>query len=331
MSETAFVIETIAKSIFILLVVSALAGFATYVERKVLGLMHRRLGPMYVGPFGLIQVLADGIKLFMKEDVIPQNVVKPVFLIAPIISVVTAFLAFAAVPFLPEFTIAGYTVHPIISDVSVGILFVLAVSSSGLYAPLLAGLSSSNKYSLIGGARAAVQLLSFEVITSLSILAPIMIVGSLSLIDINEYQNGGFFSWLVWKQPVAFILFIIAGFAETNRVPMDLLEAETEIVSGYATEYSGLRWGYFFIGEYSNMITISFLVSLMFLGGYNSLWIIPGGVMIILKVMFFMFFFIWVRGAWPHIRPDQLMSLCWKILMPIALINILITGIVLLV
>ena len=330
MNEIAYVVETIIKAVFVLAVISALAGFATYVERKVLGLMHRRLGPMHVGPYGLLQVLADGIKLFMKEDVIPQNVIKPIFLLAPIISVVTAFLALAAVPLLPEFTIFDYTVHPIISDVSVGVLFVLAVSSSGLYAPLFAGLSSSSKYSLIGGARASIQLLSFEVVTSLSILAPLMLVSSLSLIDINDYQSGGFFSWLVFKQPVAFILFIIAGFAETNRVPMDLLEAETEIISGYATEYSGLRWGYFFIGEYSNMITISFLVSLIFLGGYNSFWIIPGGVMIILKVMLFMFFFIWVRGAWPHIRPDQLMSFCWKILMPIALLNIFVTGLVLL-
>lgn len=330
MSEMAFVIETILKAVIVLTIIASLAGFATYVERKVLGLMHRRLGPMHVGPFGLLQVLADGIKLFMKEDIVPQNVVRPIFLIAPIISVVTAFVAFAAVPFLPSFTIFGYTVHPIISDVSVGILFVLAVSSAGLYAPLLAGLSSSNKWSLIGGARASIQLLSFEVVTGLSILAPLMLVSSLSLIDINDYQNGGLLSWLIFKQPIAFILFVIAGFAETNRVPMDLLEAEAEIVSGYATEYSGIRWGYFFIGEYANMITISFLVSLMFLGGYNPLWIIPGFVMILLKVCAFMFFFIWVRGAWPHIRPDQLMSLCWKVLMPVALINILITGLVLL-
>lgn len=329
MNEFAFVVETVVKAVAVLAIIASLAGFATYVERKVLGLMHRRLGPMHVGPYGLLQVLADGIKLFMKEDIIPQNAIKPIFQLAPIISVVTAFVAFSAIPFLPEFTIFGYKVTPIISDVSVGILFVLAVSSAGLYAPLLAGLSSVNKWSLLGGARAAIQLLSFEVITGLSIIAPIMLIGSLSLIDINSYQGGGFGDWIIWKQPVAFILFVIAGFAETNRVPMDLLEAESEIIAGYATEYSGMRWGFFFIGEYTNMITISFLVSLVFLGGYNSLWIIPGGIMIVLKVMLFIFFFIWARGAWPHIRPDQLMSFCWKILMPIALINILVTGLVL--
>ncbi|MFV0481450.1 MAG: NADH-quinone oxidoreductase subunit NuoH [Campylobacteraceae bacterium] len=330
MSETAFVIETILKVIFVMSVFGAMTGYATYVERKLLGLMQRRLGPMHVGPFGLLQVVCDGIKLFMKEDIIPQNAIKPIFHLAPIISVVTAFLAFAAVPFFPEFTVLGYKITPIISDISVGILFVLAVSSAGLYAPLLAGLSSNNKWSLLGGARAAIQLLSFEVITGLSILAPLMLVGSLSLIDINNAQIGGITEWIVWKQPVAFILFLIAGFAETNRTPLDLLETEAEIVSGYATEYSGMRWGFFFMGEYANMITISYLASFLFLGGFNPLWIIPGGVMICLKIMGFILLFMWVRGAWPHIRPDQLMWLCWKVLMPIALINILITGLMLL-
>lgn len=330
MSDAPFIIETIIKSVLILILLASLGAFATYVERKVLGLMHRRLGPIYVGPFGLLQVLADGLKLFLKEDIIPQHAIKPIFQIAPVIAVITAMLAFVAVPFFPEFTIFGYTVHPIISDINVGILFILGVSSVGLYAPLLAGMSSANKWALLGGARAVAQLLSFEVITALSIMAPIMMVGSLSLIEINNYQNTGVLSWIIWKQPIAFILFVIAAFAETNRVPFDLLESENEIVSGYGTEYSGMRWGLFFLGEYSNMITISFLVSLIFLGGYNAFWIIPGGVMIILKVMFFMFFFIWVRGAWPHIRPDQLMWLCWKVLLPLALINILVTGYVLL-
>jgi NADH-quinone oxidoreductase subunit H len=330
MSEVSIIIQTVSKGVIVLAVVASLAGFATYVERKILGFMHRRLGPMYVGPFGLLQALADVIKLFMKEDIVPQNSVHFIFLIAPLITVTAVFTAFAAVPIFSEFTIAGYTVYPIISDINVGILFVLGVSSAGMYAPLLAGMSSANKWSLLGGARVVVQLLSFEVITALSILAPIMLVGSLSLIDINNFQEDGVFSWLVWKQPVAFVLFLIAGFAETNRTPFDLLEQESEIVSGYITEYSGMRWALFFLGEYSNMILISFLVSIMFFGGFNSFWIIPGGVMILLKVLFFMFFFIWARGAWPHVRPDQLMWLCWKVLMPIALLNILITGLVLL-
>ncbi|MDR2341533.1 MAG: NADH-quinone oxidoreductase subunit NuoH [Campylobacteraceae bacterium] len=330
MSEAGIIIQTIIKGIVVLAVVASIAGFTTYVERKILGFMHRRLGPMYVGPFGLLQALADVIKLFMKEDIIPQNSVRIIFLTAPLISVTAVFTAFAAVPIFSDFTIAGYTIHPIISDINVGILFVLGVSSAGMYAPLLAGMSSANKWSLIGGARVVVQLLSFEVITALSILAPIMIVGSLSLIDINNFQNNGIFDWLVWKQPIAFVLFLIAGFAETNRTPFDLLEQESEIVSGYITEYSGMRWALFFLGEYSSMMLISLLVSIMFFGGFNSLWVIPGGIMILLKVLFFMFFFMWARGAWPHVRPDQLMWLCWKVLMPIALLNILITGLVLL-
>ncbi|MDR1460265.1 MAG: NADH-quinone oxidoreductase subunit NuoH [Campylobacteraceae bacterium] len=330
MSEANIIIETIIKGIIVLAIIAALAGFATYVERKILGFMQRRLGPMYVGPFGVLQALADVIKLFMKEDIVPQNSVKIIFLIAPLITITAVFTAFAAVPIFSEFTFFGYTVYPIISDINVGILFILGVSSAGMYAPLLAGMSSANKWSLLGGARVVVQLLSFEVITALSILSPIMIVSSLSLIEINNFQNGGIFDWLVWKQPIAFVLFLIAGFAETNRTPFDLLEQESEIVSGYITEYSGMRWALFFLGEYSNMILISFLVSIMFFGGFNSLWIIPGGIMILLKVLFFMFFFIWARGAWPHVRPDQLMWLCWKVLMPIALLNILITGLVLL-
>ncbi|BDY13289.1 NADH-quinone oxidoreductase subunit NuoH [Hydrogenimonas cancrithermarum] len=329
MTLTEFVIATIVKILVVLGLFSALAGFGTYLERKILAFMQRRLGPMHVGPYGLLQVLADGIKLFTKEDIVPQNSVKPIFMIAPIIGAATAFIALAAVPLLPEFTIFGVTIHPIIADINVGVLFVLGVMASGLFAPLLAGMASANKWGLLGAARTAIQLLSYEVVTGLSILAPLMLVGSLSLIDINNYQVGGFTDWIVWKQPVAFVLFLIAGFAETNRTPFDLLEHEAEIVSGYATEYSGMRWGMFFIGEYANMITLGFLASLLFLGGFNDWGFIPGGLAIVLKVTFIFFFFLWTRAAWPHVRPDQLMWLCWKVLMPIAVINVVVTGIVL--
>lgn len=329
MSDTGYMIDALVKIVILLLVFSAAAGFTTYIERKVLAFMQRRLGPTHVGPFGLLQIAADGIKLFTKEDIVPQNAVKPVFKIAPVIAAATAFIALAAVPILPEFEIFGYTVQPIIADVNVGVLFVLGVMAVGMYAPLLAGMSSSNKWSLLGAARAVIQLLSFEVVTGLSLIAPLMMVGSLSLIDINNYQTGGLSDWIVWTQPVAFILFLISGYAETNRTPFDLLEHEAEVVSGYATEYSGMRWGLFFIGEYANMFTVAFLASLIFLGGFNPLWFIPGGLAIILKVSFLIFLFLWVRAAWPHIRPDQLMWFCWKVLMPVAMINILITGIVL--
>ncbi|MFP4332725.1 MAG: NADH-quinone oxidoreductase subunit NuoH [Campylobacterales bacterium] len=326
-----YIIGTIIKVLIILLVFSAVAGFLTYMERKVLAFMQRRLGPTVVGPFGVLQILADGIKLATKEDIVPQNALKPVFLFAPIITAATAFIAMAPIPFFPEFEMFGITVRPIVADINVALLFVFGVAAVGIYGILLGGLASNNKWSLLGAARATIQLLSFEIISGLSILAPIMIIGSLSLIDINNHQDGGIFSWLIWQQPVAFILFLIAGYAETNRTPFDLLEHEAEIIAGYGTEYSGMRWGMFFIGEYANLITLAFLASLIFLGGFNPLWFIPGGIAILLKVFFFLFLFMWVRAAWPHIRPDQLMWLCWKVLMPIALVNILITGLVLMI
>ena len=316
------IIMTIVKVVVILAVFSALAGFTTYIERKVLAFMQRRLGPTHVGPFGLLQIAADGIKLFTKEDFVPQHANRAIFMIAPVITAATAFIAMSAVPFVPGM---------IISDINVGVLFVLGAMATGLYGPLLGGMSQANKWGLLGGARTAIQLLSYEVVTGLSILAPLMLVGSLSLIDINNYQAGGVSNWLIWTQPLAFGLFLIAGYSETNRTPFDLLEHEAEIVAGYATEYSGMRWGMFFIGEYANLFTVSFLTSLIFLGGFNDMWFIPGAIAIILKVMLLIFIFLWTRAAWPHVRPDQLMWLCWKILMPLAVINVVITGIVLMV
>lgn len=231
---------------------------------------------------------------------------------------------------MPEFTLFSEVVRPIIADINVGLLFVLSVGATSMYGPLLAGMSSNDKYSFLGAARAVSQLISFEVVSGLSILAPIMIVGLLSLININNYQQDSVFDWLVFSQPVAFLLFLIASFAETNRTPFDLLEHEAKIVSGYITEYSGLKWGMFFIGEYATMLTISFVISIVFFGGFNDMGFISGGIAILLKVAFFVFLFVWVRAAFPYIRPDQLMFVCWKVLMPVAIINILVTGILLL-
>ena len=324
----------IIKTIIILAIISALAGLGTYVERKVLGWMQRRLGPDHVGPIGLLQIAADGIKLFTKEDFIPQWSNKFMFSIAPVITAGTAFIALAAVPVFPDFTIpewlpllGGTFVPSMASDINIGILFILGAMAAGLYGPLIAGMSQHNKWGIIGAARTAVQFLSYEVVTGLSLLAPIMIVGSLSLYDFNDYQaqNG---VWLLVYQPVAFLLFLMAGFAETNRTPFDLLEHEAEIVSGYVTEYSGLRWGLFFVGEYTNMITISILASVVFCGGYNDFFFVPGWIMMFLKVSFFFFFMLWVRASWPHIRPDQLMWVFWKVLMPLAVVNVVVTGLV---
>lgn len=325
--ETAYLIETVIKIVVILLIFSALAGIGTYFERKVLAFMQRRLGPVNVGPFGLLQVAADGIKLFTKEDIVPTNVVARIFKIAPVITAATAFMAAAAIPFLPSFTLFGYEVHPIVADINIGILYILGIMGVGLYGPLLGGMASANKFSLLSAARGAAVFISYEVVTGLSILAPIMMVGSLSLIDFNEYQAGGFTTWIVWSQPVAFILFWMAAFAETGRTPFHLIANDHEIIDGFGTEYSGMRWGLFFIGEYANMFFISFVISIIFLGGYGDGSFL-GALGLLGKVAFFFFFFLWTRAAWPDVRPDQLMWLCWKVLMPIAVVNIVITGIV---
>jgi len=284
-------VGVLIKAVLILAVISAIAGFGTFIERKVLAFMQRRLGPMHVGPYGLLQLAADGIKLFTKEDIVPQNANKFIFMIAPIITAATAFIGDTFVP-------------SIAADLNIGILFVLGMMAAGLYGPLLAGMSQANKWGIIGAARTAVQFLSYEVVTGLSILAPIMLVGSLSFVDFNDYQAGGVGSWLIWQQPVAFVLFLIAGFAETNRTPFDLLEHEAEIVSGYATEYSGMRWGMFFIGEYANMITVSIIAAVVFLGGYSVEGI--GWLTIILKVGFFFFLMLWVRASWPHVNASSI-------------------------
>ncbi len=328
--EWAFVIETIIKVIVVVLVFSALAGIGTYFERKVLAFMQRRLGPMHVGPFGLLQVAADGIKLFTKEDIIPTGVVRPIFKIAPVITAATAFMAAAAIPFLPEFTLpfTDYVVRPIISDLNIGVLYILSVMAIGLYGPLLGGMASNNKWSLISAARGASIFISYEVITGLSLLAPLMIVGSFSLLDFNTYQSGGISEWIVWQQPVAFILFWIAAFAETGRTPFHLVANDHEIIDGFGTEYSGMRWGLFAIGEYANMFFLSFVIALIFLGGFGDGTVL-GALGLLLKVSLIFFFFLWTRAAWPDVRPDQLMWLCWKVLMPLAIINIVITGFVL--
>ena len=325
-----FVITTIVKAVVILAVMASLAGLATYAERKVLAYMQRRVGPDMVGPAGVLQIVADMIKLFTKEDILPANANKFIFLIAPLISAIAAFAALAPVPFLPEFEIFGHTIRPILADINVGVLYIAGVAAVCVFSPLAAGLASYNKFALISAARAVVSLLSFEVVAGMALLSVVMVTSSLSLVDINNYQKG-IFNWLIFKQPLAFVLFVMASFVECNRTPFCLTENETEIVAGYGTEYSGMRWAMFFIGEYTNMIAASIIITLLFLGGFNEFLFIPGGLMILLKSSLVFFFFLWTRASWPHLRVDQLSMLCWKILLPLGILNVVITGFTLLI
>lgn len=324
-----FVLETLIKAIIILAVIASLAGLGTYVERKVLAYMQRRVGPNMVGIGGIGQIVCDMIKLFTKEDAIPSGANKAMFYLSPLISVTGAFVALSVVPFLPNFTIFGREISPVLSDINIAILFLMAASSTSVYGTLIGGLASYNKWGLIASMRSVLQLLSFEIINGLAVIPIVMIAGSLSIINIVNAQNQGIGDWFIWSQPVAFVLFWIASFIECNRTPFCLTENETELVAGATTGYSGMRFGVFFIAEYANMIIYSIVMALLFLGGYNDIWFIPGWLVMILKASFFFFCFLWARAAWPHLRPDQLMWLCWKILMPIALINLIITALVL--
>lgn len=324
-----FIIETIIKCILVLAVFASLAGFATYLERKVLGIMQRRVGPWVLGPMGLFQILADMIKLFTKEDIIPSTSSRIIFKIAPLISAIAAFVSLSVVPFFAEFTLFGHTIKPIIADINVAVLFVIGASGICFYAVVLGGIASNNKWALLGAARGLVAVISYESVAALALIAVVMVVGSLSLVEITAYQGGGILNWLIFKQPLAFVLFTISLYIEVNRTPLCLSENEAELVAGFGTEYSGLRWGMFFIGEYASMIAGAVLISLLFLGGYNSFWIIPGGIMMLIKVGFVFFWYFWARGAWPQLRPDQVMRMCYLFLLPLAVINLLISAFVL--
>ena len=297
------------------IVIAALtiAAYLIWVERRLLALWQDRYGPNRVGPFGLLQVAADAIKMFMKEDWIPPFADKPVFIVAPAIVFVTVLMSFAVVPIAPGV---------IVSDLNIGLLFFLGMSSLGVYSVVLAGWSSNNKYALVGGLRAAAQMLSYEVFMGLSLMGVVMLAGSFSLSAIVEAQRQ---VWFVIPQFAGFVLFLIAGLAETRRTPFDLPESESELVAGYHSEYSGMKFGMFFIGEYMGVTLISGMIAVLFFGGWLGP-VLPGLVWFLIKTFFFIAFFVLVRAALPRPRFDQLMSFGWKVMLPLALANLLVTG-----
>ncbi|MBV9083430.1 MAG: NADH-quinone oxidoreductase subunit NuoH [Acidobacteriaceae bacterium] len=298
-------------------VVLNLAAGLVWVERRLLAVWQDRYGPNRVGPFGLLQPLADSIKLFLKEDWIPPFADKPVFILAPAIIVATALLSFAVVPFAPGFVVA---------DLNIGLLFVLAMSSLGVYSIVLAGWASNNKYSLLGGMRASAQMLSYEVFMGLALLGVVVVTGSFRLTDIVEAQRN---LWFVLPQFAGFILFLIAGIAEARRLPFDLAEAESELIAGFHSEYSSMKFGMFFVGEYIGITLISALITLLYFGGWLGP-VLPGPVWFALKTLAFICFFILLRAGSPRPRFDQLMLWGWKVMLPLALANILVTGAVVL-
>src|SRR2546421_5310398 len=314
-------------------VVMTMVAYTVLAERRVLGFIQGRLGPNRVGPGGLFQPLADLIKFIFKEDIVPDKSTRFVYFLAPVIATVAALMTIVVYPFGPDIhiPIIDRTIPLVIARFDVALLYVLGVTSVGVYGIALAGWSSNNKYSLMGGLRSSAQMISYELSLGLSLVGVVIMSGTLDIYSIVEQQSGWFgMHWNIIYQPLGFIIYLISAIAETNRVPFDLPEAETELVAGFHTEYSSIKFLLFFNAEYINMITVSMLATTLFLGGWNG----PGvaqfpllGVFYFLaKILFFLFLYIWIRGTLPRFRFDQLMNFGWKFLLPVAILNILITA-----
>jgi NADH-quinone oxidoreductase subunit H len=319
---TAGLILLIVKLAVVLVVLLLLAAYLVYAERRLLARLQIRLGPNRAGPWGLLQPLADIIKLLTKEDTVPAGADRVIFLLAPAVVAGTALLIFAVIPFGEGWQLGGRPIPGVISDLNVGLLFVFALSSLGVYGVALGGWASNSKYSLLGGIRGAAQMISYELALGLSLAPVVMAAGSFSLVDIVKAQVH--YPFLV-VQPLSFIIFFISGVAESKRIPFDIPEAENELVAGYHTEYSGMRFGLYFLGEYVTMVVLGGLAAVFFLGGWRGPWL-PPLVWFFLKVTLVVFVMIWTRAALPRLRYDQLMMFCWKFLIPLALLNIVAVG-----
>ncbi|HEX9532679.1 MAG TPA: NADH-quinone oxidoreductase subunit NuoH [bacterium] len=310
------------KSAILLGILLTACAYVTLLERRLLGKFQIRYGPNRVGPFGLLQPLADGVKLILKESFMPANVDVLVYWLAPALSMITALFVYAVIPFGPEVMLFGRPVALRLADVDVGILVVLAASSIGVYGIILGGWSSNSKYSLLGSLRSSAQLISYELALGLAVIAVVLTAGSLSLVRIVEAQRH---VWFVLRQPLAFLIFLVAALAETNRAPFDLPEAEQELVAGYQTEYGGFKFAMFYIGEYVAVVTMSALITTLFWGGWQGP-VLPGVLWFVAKTLVFVFVFIWVRATLPRVRHDQLMAFGWKVLVPLGLVNIVATA-----
>jgi NADH-quinone oxidoreductase subunit H len=315
-------IDAVKALVVINLVMGAFA-YTTWLERKVLARMQLRYGPNRVGPFGLLQPIADLIKLLRKEAFYPTAAVDALYIAAPALAGFTALAAFSVIPFGGGWEIGGYDISGQIIDVPIGLILVFALGALGIYAFIVGGWASTSKYSLLGSMRTCAQLVSYEVSLALSVLGVVVMAGSLSLVDIVHEQQDTV--WFVLPQIVGFVVFFIAGVAETNRPPFDLPEAETELVAGYHTEYSGMRFGLFTTAEYINTITLSGLAVTLFFGGWSGPFL-PGPIWFVLKLALFLFVFIWLRATLPRLRYDQLMSFGWKVLLPVATLNAVVTA-----
>jgi NADH-quinone oxidoreductase subunit H len=352
-----FIIVAVIKIALVVFIMLTGVAYTTWLERKLVGRIQNRWGPTRVGPFGLLQPLADGIKFILKEDMIPDSVHKGLFLLAPMLALTMSLISIAVIPFGEKITVAGKTTalqisgiyntaSGAISDINIGLLIILGVTSIGVYGVALAGWSSNSKYSLLGSLRASAQMISYELALGLSLVGILLLSGSLSLREIVFKQSGHWVlgghdthipHWYIFPQIIGFFIYLLAAFAETNRIPFDLPEAETELVAGYHTEYSSMKFAMFFMAEYVNMFTVACLASLLFFGGWHGPHI-PGLPPLLqsllpvfwfaLKVFFFIFLYIWIRGTLPRFRYDQLMAFGWKFLLPLAIANIVVTSLI---
>jgi NADH-quinone oxidoreductase subunit H len=331
-----YILIPLIKVAIILAILPLLVAALTLAERKIIAFMQVRLGPMRVGPWGLLQPIADPIKLLLKEDIIPERADRLIFILAPVICLIPAFIVLAVIPIGPTITILGKPITLYVTDLNIGVLYVLSISSVGVLGIILGGWASNSKYPLLGALRSAAQMVSYEVALGFSIIGVLMLAGTLSLVKIVEAQrNAGM--WYVFLQPIGFILFFICGVAETNRAPFDLPEAESELVAGFHTEYSGFRFSLFFLAEYANMITVSAMAVTLFWGGWLRpfpnipalafLDLIPSVLWFAAKVIVFLYFYLWFRASWPRYRYDQLMKLGWQFLLPISIANVILTAI----